>query len=109
MEDGQVKLIQVKKPEYAKNAMPDDALDEPYGGKREGNDIVSILGYIKEDLENEVGTCKKAEGQAQVQFEEQRSAATKALNALNAKKVTLETVLAETEEKIADTVEDREQ
>jgi len=109
LEGGQVKLIQVSEPEYAENAMPDDALDEPYGGTREGNDIVSILGYLKEDIENEVGTTKAAEGKSQVQFEEQRSTATKSLNALNAQKVTLETVLAETEEKIADTKEDKEQ
>merc|ERR1719321_660149 len=98
-----------KSPEYKEGTMPDDDLNEPYGGRRsEGGGIESILGYIREDLQNEIKTTKAAEAKAQAQFEEQRSTATKNLNALNTKKVTLETSLADTEEKIADAEEDKE-
>jgi len=98
-----------KAPEYKEGTMPDDALNEPYGGRRsEGGGIESILGYIREDLQNEIKTTSAGEAKAQAQFEEQRSTATKNLNALNTKKVTLETSLADTEEKIADAEEDKE-
>merc|ERR1719198_713987 len=97
-------------PEYAVD--PDKApetFSEPYGGRSsEGGGIVSILGYIKEDLENEIGTSKKAEAASQKEFEEQRAAATQVLNDLKAKKTTLEGMEAETDEKIADSTEDKE-
>merc|ERR1719265_1511499 len=102
-------LAKKEDPEYAVD--PDKApetFSEPYGGRSsEGGGIVSILGYIKEDLENEIGTSKKAEAAAQKEFEEQRAAATKVLNDLRAKKVSLEKMEAETEEKIADAGEDK--
>merc|ERR1719335_24961 len=99
----------IKAPEYKTGTMPDDDLNEPYGGARsEGGGIESILGYIREDLQNEIKTTKAGEAKAQAQFEAQRSTATKNLNALNTKKVTLETSLADTEEKIADAEEDKE-
>jgi hypothetical protein len=98
-----------KAPEYKDGTMPDDALNEPYGGARsEGGGIESILGYIREDIQNEIKTTTAGEAKAQAQFEQQRSTATKNLNALNTKKVTLETSLADTEEKIADAEEDKE-
>jgi len=98
-----------KAPEYKEGTMPDDDLNEPYGGRRsEGGGIESILGYIREDLQNEIKTTKAGEAKSQAQFEEQRSIATKNLNALNTKKVTLETSLADTEEKISDAEEDKE-
>merc|ERR1719460_646852 len=97
-------------PEYAVD--PDKApetFSEPYGGRSsEGGGIVSILGYIKEDLENEIGTSKKAEAASQKEFEEQRAAATQVLNDLKTKKTTLEGMEAETDEKIADATEDKE-
>merc|ERR1719327_2649259 len=96
-------------PEYAVD--PDKApetFSEPYGGRSsEGGGITSILGYIKEDLENEIGVSKKAEAEAQAEFEEQRAAATQVLNDLKAKKTSLEKMEAETEEKIADAGEDK--
>merc|ERR1719235_127393 len=98
-----------KAPEYKEGVMPDDDLNEPYGGRRsEGGGIESILGYIREDLQNEIKVTKAGEAEAQAKFEAQRSIATKNLNALNTKKVTLETSLADTEEKIADAEEDKE-
>merc|ERR1719478_157781 len=81
-------LAKKEDPEYAVD--PDKApetFSEPYGGRSsEGGGIVSILGYIKEDLENEIGTSKKAEAAAQKEFEEQRAAATQVLNAMKAMK-----------------------
>merc|ERR1719265_569609 len=105
-------LAKKEDPEYAVD--PDKAPEgpgggEPYGGRSsEGGGIVSILGYIKEDLENEIGTSKKAEAASQKEFEEQRAAATQVLNDLNAKKTSLEGMEAETDEKIADATEDKE-
>merc|ERR1740138_1324415 len=103
-------LAQREDPEYAVD--PDKApetFSEPYGGRSsEGGGITSILGYIKEDLENEIGVSKKAEAEAQKEFEEQRAAATQVLNDLKAKKTSLEKFEAETEEKIADAQEDKE-
>merc|ERR1719428_944352 len=97
-------------PEYSVD--PDKApetFSEPYGGRSsEGGGIVSILGYIKEDLENEIGTSKKAEAASQKEFEEQRAAATQVLTDLKAKKTSLEGMEAETDEKIADATEDKE-
>jgi len=101
-------------PEYSVDAdkappAPGGADSGSYGGaKSQGGGIVSILGYIKEDLENEIGTTKKAEAASQAEFEEQRKAATEVLHALRAKKVTLETQVAETDEKIADATEEKE-
>jgi len=103
-------LAKKEDPEYAVD--PDKApetFSEPYGGRSsEGGGITSILGYIKEDLENEIGTSKKAEAASQKEFEEQRAAATQVLSDLNAKKTSLEGMEAETDEKIADATEDKE-
>merc|ERR1719199_2258409 len=97
-------------PEYSVDAdKAPETFSEPYGGRSsEGGGITSILGYIKEDLENEIGTSKKAEAASQKEFEEQRAAATTVLNDLNTKKTTLEGMEAETDEKIADATEDKE-
>merc|ERR1719261_716762 len=96
-------------PEYSVD--PDKApetFSEPYGGRSsEGGGITSIMGYIKEDLENEIATSKKAEAASQKEFESQRAAATKVLNDLKAKKTTLEGMEAETDEKIADATEEK--
>merc|ERR1719217_1242171 len=103
-------LAKKEDPEYAVD--PDKAPEAPsadYGGRSsEGGGIVSILGYIKEDLENEIGTSKKAEAASQKEFEEQRAAATQVLTDLKAKKTSLEGMEAETDEKIADATEDKE-
>merc|ERR1719191_1653498 len=91
-------------PEYSVD--PDKApetFSAPYGGRSsEGGGITSIMGYIKEDLENEIKTSKADEASSQKQFEEQRAAALKSLEALNAKKVTLENLEADLDEKIAE-------
>merc|ERR1719236_323425 len=82
---------------------------KPYGGRSsEGGGIVSIIGYIKEDLENEIATTKKAEAAAQKEYEEQRDAALSTLDSLKTKKNTLETQVADTDEKITDATEEKE-
>merc|ERR1719327_848081 len=89
-------------PEYSVD--PDKApetFSAPYGGRSsEGGGITSIMGYIKEDLENEIKTSKAAEASSQKEFEEQKAAALKSLEALNAKKVTLEQLEADLDEKL---------
>merc|ERR1719388_582654 len=91
-------------PEYTVD--PDKApetFSAPYGGRSsEGGGITSIMGYIKEDLENEIKTSKADEANSQKQFEEQRAAALKSLEALNTKKVSLENLEADLDEKIAE-------
>merc|ERR1719263_2261384 len=97
-----------KAPEYSVD--PDKApetFSAPYGGRSsEGGGIVSIMGYIKEDLENEIKTTKAGEASAQKEFEEQRAAALKSVEALNQKKVTLEQQEADLDEKIAESTEE---
>merc|ERR1719502_662942 len=91
-------------PEYSVD--PDKApetFSAPYGGRSsEGGGITSIMGYIKEDLENEIKTSKADEAKSQKMFEEQRATALKSLEALNQKKVTLENLEADLDEKIAE-------
>merc|ERR1719428_17102 len=97
-------------PEYSVD--PDKApetFSAPYGGRSsEGGGITSIMGYIKEDLENEIKTSKAAEASAQKEFEEQRAAALKSVEALNQKKVTLEQLEADLDEQIADAEGEKE-
>merc|ERR1719201_802385 len=93
-----------KEPEYSvdPDAAP-ETFSAPYGGRSsEGGGITSIMGYIKEDLENEIKTSKAAEAAAQKAFEEQRAAGLKSVEALNQKKVTLEQQEADLDEQIAD-------
>merc|ERR1719449_132368 len=91
-------------PEYSVD--PDKApetFSAPYGGRSsEGGGITLIMGYIKEDLENEIKTSKADEAKSQKMFEEQRATALKSLEELNAKKVTLENLEADLDEKIAE-------
>jgi predicted nucleic acid-binding Zn-ribbon protein len=103
--------VHAKQPEYSvdEDKAPETFSDGGYGGKSsEGGGIVSIIGYIKEDLENEIATTKKAEARAQADYAEQRKAALEALAALKTKKNNLETQEAETDEKITDATEDKE-
>merc|ERR1719238_456993 len=61
-----------KQPEYSvdPDAAP-ETFSAPYGGRSsEGGGITSIMGYIKEDLENEIKTSKAAEASSQKEFED---------------------------------------
>merc|ERR1719316_416836 len=103
------KVVTKEEPEYSvdEDKAP-EALSKSYGGRSEGGGIVSIIGYIKEDLENEIATTKKAEAAAQQEFEAQRAAALKTLEALAKKKNTLEAQEADTDEKITDAAADKD-
>merc|ERR1719213_758964 len=86
-----------------------ETFSEPYGGAAsQGGGIVSIMGYIKEDLENEIKQSKAAEAAAQSEFDAERSAAMKSIEALNAKKTTLEQQAADLGEKITDQTEEKQ-
>jgi len=97
-------------PEYSVD--PDAAPETfaaPYGGRSsEGGGITSIMGYIKEDLENEIKTGKANEASSQKEFEEQRAAGLKSIEALTQKKVTLEQQEADLDEQLADSQEEKE-
>merc|ERR1719261_341555 len=104
------KKARVHQPEYSvdPDAAP-ETFSAPYGGRSsEGGGITSIMGYIKEDLENEIKTSKAAEAASQKEFEEQRAAALKSVEALNQKKVTLEQQEADLDEQIADAEGEKE-
>merc|ERR1711865_1141970 len=61
-----------KQPEYSvdEDKAPESFSDGGYKGQSsEGGGIVSIIGYIKEDLENEIATTKKGEATAQKDYE----------------------------------------
>jgi len=100
-----------KQPEYTEDAdkAPETFSEGGYGGRSsEGGGIVSIIGYIKEDLENEITSAKKTEASAQKEYEAQRKAALESLAALNTKKNTLEAQEADTDEKITDASEEKD-
>merc|ERR1719262_1349794 len=92
-----------KAPEYSVD--PDKApetFSAPYGGRSsEGGGIVSIMGYVKEDMENEIKTSKADEAKAQKEFEEQRATGLKSIEDLNTKATSLDQMEADLDEKIA--------
>jgi len=89
-------------PDYDEEVQPEMDAMKPSSGSRESGGIISIMGYLKEDLENEVLVAKKAELQAQEAFLEQRSAGQKVVHALKKQKVSLEYQSSDLQEKIDD-------
>jgi len=98
-----------KAPEYSEDAPPEgsDFKTKEYKG-REGGGIISILKYLKEDLENEILTTKKAEGEAQESFMALRSKGQKVIGALRAKVVSLQTQISQTDIKTVDEHADKD-
>merc|ERR1719399_19132 len=90
-----------KKPEYSDDAPPENS---SFGkkSKGQGGGIISILKYLKEDLENEIITTRNAEARAQAAFTEIRSKGQSSIGALNAKIVTLGVQIGEADEAITD-------
>jgi len=87
-------LVKVhQEPEYKGN--PDTAPEEVGGGKAyggrssEGGGIVMILEMIKEDIEKEMKTSSKEEGDADAAFRKQRAESTECMDAFKAKVVSL--------------------
>jgi len=98
-----------KEPEYDEDKAPEGSeFTKEYKGRGEGGGIVSILSYLKEDLENEILTTKRAEGKAADNFLKSRKEGQKVLGAVNAKVVSLQTIVSETDLKITDEQADKD-
>merc|ERR1719185_37127 len=86
----------IQEPEFARSA--DDAPDATLSGK--GNNkgaaetILTLFAYIIEDLHDELANEKKAEMQAQADFEEEEATANKLKKDLQKKKLTLEDMIS---------------
>lgn len=92
---GSVKLLQ-EEPAFERSE--DDAPDATFSGKgsrkNQSKNILSLLSYIIEDLQDEVANGKKAEAKSQMEFEEEMATADKLLKDLEAKKTTLKDIIA---------------
>jgi len=98
-----------KGPEYDDTGAPPDTFSKPYGGPRsQSGGIQEILGYLKEDLENEIILSKEAESKSAAAFETFRATTTETLQALQTKLTSLETQEAETDEKIRQNEQSKE-
>jgi len=100
-----------QEPEFSVSA--DQAPDAVFSGKGErkgeSKDIVSILTYIIEDLNDEIKNGMKGEEEAQVDFEAQMAAATQLHDDLLAKKVALESAIAKRNEERSLEIEDMDE
>jgi len=105
-----LELVQRREPEYSEDAPPEGSSFKNDGGYkgREGGGIISILKYLKEDLENEILTSKKSEGEAQESFLALRNKGQKTLAALRAKVNSLRKQIAETDIKTTDEQADKD-
>jgi len=92
---GSVKFLQ-EEPVFERSA--DDAPDATFShkGSRKGQskNILSLLSYIIEDLQDEIAGGKKNEAQSQAEFEEALAAANKLLDDLAARVVTLDDLIS---------------
>merc|ERR1719161_3360325 len=92
---GSVKLLQ-EEPAFERSE--DDAPDATFSGKgsrkNQSKNILSLLSYIIEDLQDEVANGIKAEAKSQLEFEEEMATADKLLKDLEAKKTTLKDIIA---------------
>merc|ERR1719181_1664400 len=92
---GSVKLLQ-DEPVFERSA--DDAPDATFSAKghRKGQskNILSLLSYIIEDLEDEVSNGKKGEAKSQMEFEEEMATAEALMKDLKAKVVTLDDLIS---------------
>jgi chromosome segregation ATPase len=95
---GSVKLLQ-EDPEFAvsEDQAPDATFSHKGNRKFESKDIVSIMQYIIEDLKDELSNEKEAEAKSQMEFEQELATAEKLKRDLEAKKVTLEEIIAKRE------------
>jgi len=73
---------------------PDASLSNKGGRKNQSKNILSLLSYIIEDLNDEVANGKKAEAQSQSEFEEEMATANALQKDLEAKVVTLDDILS---------------
>merc|ERR1719146_576915 len=99
-------LVQKKKedPKYAvdEDKAPELSYEGDYGGRKgESGGIISILGMLKEDTENEMKTSRDEEAEAQKDYEKQNAALKETLDAQTASKVASEQELSALQENIA--------
>jgi len=97
---------------YNDNKIPTELIQQPTSKadsrSQESRGIISILGFIKEDLENEIKVAREEEAASQAAYESQRADLTKSLRAQEKKKLTLEGELAEVEAAIAEAEKNKE-
>lgn len=100
---------------YRNNKLPIELVQKPeshppktsysgeYGGRaKESTGIVAILSMLKEDLEKETKVAREEDADAQIKYEEDRSAMQKSIDADKAARTSTEKDVAELQEKIAD-------
>merc|ERR1719313_2074978 len=104
---GSVKLLQ-EDPVFAisEDQAPDATFSKKGNRKLESKDIVSIMTYIIQDLENEIKNEVAAEEKAQAEYEEEMATAQKLVDESEAKKVHLEEMIAKRESEKKDEIHD---
>merc|ERR1711933_648329 len=99
---GSVKLLQKvgEDPvfEISEDQAPDATFTNKGSRKLESKDIVSLMTYIIEDLNDELKNEKAAEAKSQEEYEAEMATAQKLVDDLTAKKVRLEEVIAKRKE-----------
>merc|ERR1719473_888937 len=102
---GSINLLQKRAPVF--EVSPDQAPDASFSsaGKSSGasKGIISTMTMIKEDCEDEIKNGEKEDIEAQVEFEEQMTAAKNLVADLTAKKTNLESSIADTNDVIDET------
>merc|ERR1712139_32625 len=98
---GSAKGFLQEEPEFEKDQFeaPDADFKHKGARKNQSKGVIGILTMLKEDLEDEIKNAVKAEEEAQLEYEKQRDAAKKVLEALAEKKTNLEDDLAKTNQK----------
>jgi hypothetical protein len=104
-----LQLVQVNEPEYSVD--PDKAPETSFhksDRSRESGGIIAILEMVKEDTEKEMKESIADDKANQAEYEKNRGALKKTLDAQTASKVELEKELADLEQKMQDTHEAKE-
>jgi len=92
---GSVKLLQGEPAfERSEDDAPDASFSKKGSRKNQSKNILSLLSYIIEDLNDEVANGKKNEAQSQVEFEAELATANALLKDLKAKVVTLDDLIS---------------
>jgi len=92
---GSVKLLQ-EDPAFdiSEDQAPDATFSHKGSRKLQSKDVVSLLTYIIEDLQDEVTNERESEAKAQADYEGQMATAEKLMKELESKKVTLTDIIA---------------
>jgi hypothetical protein len=100
----------LQEPEFSASAdhMPEFKLSDKGKRKNEAKGIVGLMEILIEDLETEIKNGKKAEEEAQLEFEKNVEAAKKLVKELKTKKTNLKDQIAEHEEDKTNENEDKD-